>query len=84
MTPTFLRPSTPAGGPGTGVHVAQAQRIAFVNTKYILDQMPEYEAAQKELDRFSKQWQKEIDGRWAQIKRLRMRTTPRRSCSPRR
>jgi hypothetical protein len=24
------------------VHEARAQRIAFVNTKYILDQMPEY------------------------------------------
>ena len=48
-----------------------AQRIAFVNTKYILDQMPEYNAAQKELDRFSKQWQDEIDERHAQIKRMR-------------
>ncbi len=49
----------------------QAQRIAFVNTKYILDQMPDYQAAQQELDRFSSQWQKEIDDRWSQVKRLR-------------
>jgi len=49
----------------------QAQRIAFVNTKYILDQMPEYESAQKELDRFSKQWQEEVDERYLQIKRMR-------------
>ncbi len=48
-----------------------AQRIAFVDTKYILDQMPEYAAAQKELDKDSKDWQDEIDQRWAQIKRLR-------------
>jgi outer membrane protein len=48
-----------------------AQRIAFVNTKYILDKMPEYESAQKELDRFSKQWQEEIDERYVQIKRMR-------------
>jgi len=48
-----------------------AQRIAFVNTKYILEQMPDYQAAQTELDRFSTQWQKEIDDRWAQVKRLR-------------
>ena len=53
------------------VHTADAQRIAFVNTKYILDQMPEYSSAQKELDRFSKQWQDEIDERHQQIKRLR-------------
>ncbi|MEO5585252.1 MAG: OmpH family outer membrane protein [Flavobacteriales bacterium] len=54
----------------TGV-VAQAQRIAFVDTKYILEQMPEYTAAQQELDRNSKKWQDEIDERWNQIKRLR-------------
>lgn len=52
-------------------HVAQAQRIAFVNTRYILDKMPEYASAQKELDRFSKQWQEEIDERHIQIKRMR-------------
>ncbi len=50
---------------------SQAQRIAFVNTRYILDKMPEYESAQKELDRFSKQWQEEIDERHLQIKRMR-------------
>lgn len=48
-----------------------AQRVAFVNTKYILDQMPEYESAQKELDRLSKNWQEEIDERYLQTKRLR-------------
>jgi outer membrane protein len=48
-----------------------AQRIAFVNTKYILDQLPEYGNAQKELDKFSKQWQDEIDERHVQIKRMR-------------
>ena len=54
----------------TGV-AAHAQRIAFVDTKYILEQMPEYAAAQQELDLTSKKWQDEIDDRWGQIKRLR-------------
>ncbi|MFN6117816.1 MAG: OmpH family outer membrane protein [Flavobacteriales bacterium] len=54
-----------------GPRQVHAQRIAFVNTKYILEQMPEYGAAQKELDRLSKQWQEEIDERYQQIKRLR-------------
>ena len=49
----------------------QAQRIAFVNTKYILENMPEYESAQQELDRLSTQWQQEIDERWEQIQRMR-------------
>ncbi|HEY0978537.1 MAG TPA: OmpH family outer membrane protein [Flavobacteriales bacterium] len=50
---------------------ANAQRIAFVDSKYILEQMPDYASAQQELDRSSTQWQKEIDDRWASIKRLR-------------
>jgi outer membrane protein len=51
--------------------VAHAQRIAFVDTKYILEQMPDYAAAQQELDQQSTRWQKEIDDRWSQIKRMR-------------
>jgi outer membrane protein len=69
MKPHFLRTALMAllllGG------VAQAQRIAFVDTKYILGQMPEYAAAQQELDRQSKKWQDEIDNRWNEIKKLR-------------
>lgn len=48
-----------------------AQKIAFVDTKYILEQMPDYAAAQQELDHQSGVWQKEIDERWNQIKRMR-------------
>jgi outer membrane protein len=40
---------------------ASAQRYAVVDSKYILDKMPEYKAAQKQLDQISAQWQKEID-----------------------
>ncbi|MCB0814742.1 MAG: OmpH family outer membrane protein, partial [Flavobacteriales bacterium] len=38
---------------------------------YILDQMPDYHAAQEELDHLSSQWQKEIEDRYDVIKRLR-------------
>jgi outer membrane protein len=53
---------------GTAIN---AQKIAFVNTKVILEKMPEYAAAQAELDRLSAQWQKELDDRWEGIQRLR-------------
>ncbi|MCB0778954.1 MAG: OmpH family outer membrane protein [Flavobacteriales bacterium] len=58
----------PALFQGADVH---AQRIAFVNTKYILENMPEYQSAQQELNRWSAQWQAEIDERYEQIKRMR-------------
>jgi outer membrane protein len=41
----------------------RAQLYAVVDTKYILDKMPEYKDAQKQLDLVSAQWQKEIDDR---------------------
>ena len=39
----------------------QAQRYAVIDTRYILSKLPEYAEAQKKLDAFSVQWQKEID-----------------------
>ena len=41
---------------------ASAQRYAVLDTKYILDKLPEYKDAQKQLDQFSSAWQKELDG----------------------
>jgi len=40
---------------------AHAQKYAYVNTEYILDNIPEYKTAQQQLDNLSVQWQKEID-----------------------
>ena len=40
---------------------ANAQRYAIIDTKYILDKMPEYRGAQKMLDDVAAGWQKEID-----------------------
>lgn len=39
-----------------------SQKYAVIDTKYILDKMPEYKAAQKQLDDVAATWQKEIDG----------------------
>jgi outer membrane protein len=39
----------------------QAQKYAIIDTKFILDKMPEYKAAQKSLDEVAATWQKEID-----------------------
>lgn len=38
-----------------------AQRYGIVDSKYILEKIPDYKDAQKKLDQFSAQWQKEID-----------------------
>jgi outer membrane protein len=41
--------------------LSNAQRYAIIDTKYILEKMPEYKEAQKKLDALSEQWQQEID-----------------------
>jgi len=47
-----------------------AQRYAVVDTKYILDKLPEYKDAQKKLDQTSLQWQKEIDDRQSTLDKM--------------
>ena len=49
---------------------ATAQHFAIVDTKYILDKMPEYQDAQKKLDQISEQWQKEIDDKQAALDKM--------------
>ena len=49
---------------------ASAQRFAYVDSDYILKHIPEYNAAQKQLDALSSQWQKEVDDRFADIEKL--------------
>lgn len=50
--------------------VSFAQKIAYVDTEYILAQIPEYKAAQSELDKTSVQWQKEIEAKYAEIDKM--------------
>jgi len=52
------------------VLAGQAQRIIVVDTKYILDKMPEYKDAQKKLDLISMQWQKEIDDKQSALDKM--------------
>ncbi|MGL6268616.1 MAG: OmpH family outer membrane protein [Chitinophagaceae bacterium] len=49
------------------VLTSAAQRYAVIDTKYILDKMPEYKEAQKKLDQFSEQWQREIETRQSEL-----------------
>ncbi|MEO0000717.1 MAG: hypothetical protein RL766_763 [Bacteroidota bacterium] len=48
----------------------QAQRYAVIDTRYILGKLPEYAEAQKKLDAFSVQWQKEIDDKQFELDQL--------------
>jgi outer membrane protein len=41
-------------------YFASAQKFAYVDTEYILEQMPEYRAAQTKLNDIAKEWEQQI------------------------
>jgi len=49
---------------------AVGQKVGFVDTDYILTSIPEYKAAQSEIDKTSVDWQKEIDAKYTEIDKL--------------
>lgn len=48
----------------------QAQRYCVIDSKYILDNLPEYKQAQTKLDEVSATWQKEIDAKLQEVDRM--------------
>lgn len=47
-----------------------AQKFGYVDTEYILNNIPEYTDAQTQVDDLSVQWQKEIEVKFAEIDKL--------------
>ena len=52
------------------VSFAGAQKYAIIDTKYILDKLPEYKDAQSKLDAIAAGWQKEIDDQQADLDKM--------------
>lgn len=48
----------------------QAQKFAYVDTKYILDNIPEYAEAQAQIEELSVQWQNEIETKFAEVEKM--------------
>ncbi len=47
-----------------------SQKFAIIDTRFILDKMPEYKAAQAKLDDIAAGWQKEIDSTQSQLDKM--------------
>ena len=52
------------------VYCVQGQKYAYVNTEYILQNIPEFVKAQEEIDNLSIEWQAEIENLFAEIDAL--------------
>ena len=49
---------------------AQQQRFAFVDSEYILNNIPAYKSAQAQIDKLSADWQKEIETLYGEVDKL--------------
>ncbi|OJU74559.1 MAG: hypothetical protein BGO09_02910 [Bacteroidetes bacterium 47-18] len=49
---------------------AQVQKYFVIDSKYILEKIPEYTDAQKKLDDASKAWQEEVDKKMQQVDQM--------------
>ena len=47
-----------------------AQRYAYVDSDYILEKIPEFQAAQEELNKLSTQWQKDVEQQFTELENL--------------
>ena len=50
--------------------VAVAQKFAYVDSKFILSHMPEYVAAQKQINELSADWQAQVEQKYTAIEQL--------------
>lgn len=46
-----------------------SQKYGYIDSDYILENMPEYKEAREQLDKFAKRWQKEIEDRYDLIEK---------------
>lgn len=53
-----------------GTLSVMGQRFAYIDSEYILDNIPEYQAAQMQLNDLSVQWQNEIETKFGRIDEL--------------
>jgi len=53
-----------------GLTFLPAQKVGYVDSQALLERMPEYKAAEQEIERLTQQWQKEIDDLYARVEQL--------------
>jgi len=52
------------------VQLGFSQKFGYVDTEYILKNIPSFDASQKKLDQYSEEWQKEIETIFSDIDRM--------------
>ena len=52
------------------VFASQAQKYGFIDSEYIMENIPAYTAAQEQLNQLSSQYQKELEAMHAEIEQM--------------
>jgi len=47
-----------------------AQKFAYIDTEYVLNNIPSYKSAQDQIDKLSDTWQKEVEALYAEIDKM--------------
>jgi|SRR5208337_950294 len=47
-----------------------AQKFAYIDTEYILNNIPSYKSAQDQIDKLSSEWQKDIEAKYSEIDKM--------------
>jgi outer membrane protein len=51
---------------------ALAQTLAYVDSEYVLQHIPEYSSAQKQLNAMAELWQKDINDKFAEVEKMKL------------
>ena len=52
------------------INFAFSQKVAYVDSKYILSNIPEFTTAQEEIEELSKKWKQEIQDLYLDIEKM--------------
>jgi outer membrane protein len=50
--------------------LVSAQKFGYVDTEYILNNIPSFKSAQEQIDKLSGEWQKEVEAKYADIDKM--------------
>lgn len=53
-----------------GTQLSYAQKFGYVDSEFILSKMPAYASAQREVDKLSQNWQKDIEAKYQSIEKM--------------
>jgi outer membrane protein len=50
----------------------EAQTLAYIDSEYVMQHIPEYSSAQKQLNATAELWQKQINDKFAEVEKMRL------------